>query len=42
MAQRQQFGFVEAFASRRLGRNDRLDRIASQIEWYRFSAADRA
>jgi len=36
MAQRRQLGFVEAFASQRLGRNDRLDRIASQVKWYRF------
>jgi IS5 family transposase len=36
MAQRQQLGFVEAFASQRLGRNDRLDRIVAQVRWYRF------
>lgn len=36
MAQRQQLGFVEAFASQRLGRNDRLDRIGAQVRWYRF------
>lgn len=36
MAERRQLGFVEAFASQRLGRNDRLDRISSQVKWYRF------
>jgi IS5 family transposase len=29
-------GFVEAFASQRLGRNDRLDRIGAEVKWYRF------
>jgi len=36
MVGRRQLGFVEAFASQRLGRNDRLDRIGSQVKWYRF------
>jgi IS5 family transposase len=36
MAQRQQLGFVAAFASQKLGRNDRLDRIGLQVKWYRF------
>ena len=33
---RDQRSFVEAFASRKLGRNDRLDRVAAQVKWYRF------
>ena len=33
---RKQAGFVEAFASQKLGRNDRLDRISEQVKWYRF------
>jgi IS5 family transposase len=36
MTARRQLGFVEAFASQRLGRNARLDRIGSQVKWYRF------
>src|SRR5438874_1360902 len=36
MVARRQLGFVEAFASQRLGRNERLDRIGSQVKWYRF------
>lgn len=32
----QQAGWVEAFASQRLGRNDRLDRIGAAVKWYRF------
>jgi IS5 family transposase len=28
--------FVEAFASTKLGRNDRLERVATQVKWYRF------
>lgn len=36
MRARAQVGFVEAFASQRLGRNDRLDRIAEAVKWYRF------
>lgn len=33
---RDQRSFVEAFASTKLGRNDRLDRVATQVKWYRF------
>lgn len=33
---RDQVGFVEAFASPKLGRNDRLDRVAAEVKWYRF------
>jgi IS5 family transposase len=33
---REQQSFVEAFASRKLGRNERLDRVAAQVKWYRF------
>ena len=36
MALRDQVGFVEAFASPKLGRNDRLDRVAAEVKWYRF------
>jgi IS5 family transposase len=36
VAQRDQLGFVEAFASPKLGRNERLDRVAAQVKWYRF------
>lgn len=28
--------FVEAFASTRLGRNARLERVAKEVKWYRF------
>jgi IS5 family transposase len=31
-----QGGFIEAFASQRLGKNGRLDRIGSAVKWYRF------
>jgi IS5 family transposase len=31
-----QDGFVEAFASRRLGRNSRLEKVAEGVKWYRF------
>jgi IS5 family transposase len=31
-----QEGFAEAFASRRLGRNARLERVAKEVKWYRF------
>ncbi|MFZ1989992.1 MAG: IS5 family transposase [Alphaproteobacteria bacterium] len=31
-----QDSFVEAFASRRLGRNARLERVAKEVKWYRF------
>lgn len=31
-----QDSFVEAFASRRLGRNARLERVAEEVKWYRF------
>ena len=33
---RDQRSFVEAFASTKLGRNDRLERVAVQVKWYRF------
>jgi IS5 family transposase len=33
---RDQRSFVEAFASTKLGRNERLERMASQVKWYRF------
>lgn len=33
---REQLGFLGAFASANLGRNDRLDRIAEAVRWYRF------
>jgi IS5 family transposase len=33
---RDQTSFIEAFASRKLGRNDRLERVAAQVKWYRF------
>ena len=33
---REQQSFIEAFASRKLGRNDRLDRVAAEVKWYRF------
>jgi IS5 family transposase len=36
MAAGSQIGFVEAFASAKLGRNARLDRIAAEVKWYRF------
>jgi len=36
MAQRDQLGFVEAFASPKLGRNERLERVGAQVKWYRF------
>lgn len=36
MANKGSMGFVEAFASQRLGRNDRLDRIGAEVKWYRF------
>jgi IS5 family transposase len=36
MGDRGQDGFVEAFASQKLGRNARLERIASEVKWYRF------
>jgi IS5 family transposase len=36
MEQRGQLGFLEAFASPRLGRNERLERVAGQVKWYRF------
>ncbi|MGH8518235.1 MAG: IS5 family transposase [Panacagrimonas sp.] len=36
MASKGQGGFVEAFASQRLGRNGRLERIGAQVKWYRF------
>jgi transposase, IS5 family len=31
-----QAGFVEAFASQRLGRNRRLERVTKEVKWYRF------
>jgi len=37
MAARDQLGFVEAFASPKLGRNAQLDRIAAEVKWYRFA-----
>jgi IS5 family transposase len=33
---RDQQSFVEAFASTKLGRNERLERVAAQVKWYRF------
>src|SRR5262249_42658579 len=33
---RDQQSFVEAFASRKLGRNERLERVGSEGKWYRF------
>jgi IS5 family transposase len=36
MANKSEMGFVEAFASQRLGRNDRLGRIDAAVKWYRF------
>jgi IS5 family transposase len=36
MAARGQESFVEAFASPKLGRNDRLERMGSEVKWYRF------
>jgi IS5 family transposase len=33
---RDQTSFVEAFASPKLGRNERLDQVAAQVKWYRF------
>lgn len=33
---RTQASFVEAFASRRLGRNARLERMNKEVKWYRF------
>jgi IS5 family transposase len=33
---RDQRSFVEAFASPKLGRNERLDQVAAQVKWYRF------
>lgn len=36
MAGRDQLGFVEAFASPKLGRNAQLSRIAAEVKWYRF------
>jgi transposase, IS5 family len=36
MKERDQTSFVEAFASPKLGRNDRLDRVAAEVKWYRF------
>jgi transposase, IS5 family len=36
MAEAGQVSFVEAFASPKLGRNDRLERVATEVKWYRF------
>jgi transposase, IS5 family len=36
VAKRDQVGFVEAFASAKLGQNRPLERIAAQVKWYRF------
>lgn len=36
MDRREQLGFLDAFAAANLGRNERLDRIASVAKWYRF------
>ena len=36
MASKGQGGFVEAFASQRLGRNVRLERIGAQVKWQPF------
>lgn len=33
---RDQLGFLGAFAAANLGRNDRLDKIAAVVKWYRF------
>jgi IS5 family transposase len=33
---RDQLGFLGAFATTKLGRNERLDRIAAVVKWYRF------
>jgi len=33
---RDQLGFLGAFAASKLGKNDRLDRIAEATKWYRF------
>jgi transposase, IS5 family len=33
---RGQRSFVEALASTKLGRNERLERVAAQVKWYRF------
>jgi IS5 family transposase len=33
---RDQLGFLGAFAAAKLGRNERLDRIAEAVKWYRF------
>ena len=33
---RDQLGLAEAFASTKLGRNERLERVASEVKWYRF------
>ena len=33
---REQLGFLGAFAASKLGKNDRLDRIAEATKWYRF------
>jgi transposase, IS5 family len=33
---RDQQGFAEAFASTKLGRNERLERVAAEVKWYRF------
>ncbi len=36
MRDRDQLGFVEAFASPKLGRNERLARLSLEVKWYRF------
>lgn len=36
MSDRDQLSLVEALMAPKLGRNDRLDRIASAVKWYRF------
>jgi transposase, IS5 family len=33
---RNQRSFIEAFASTKLGRNERLERIGNEVKWYRF------
>jgi IS5 family transposase len=33
---RNQQSFIEAFASAKLGRNERLEQVARQVKWYRF------
>ena len=33
---RDQLGLAEAFASTKLGRNERLERVAAEVKWYRF------